>query len=123
MPKANYNDEVPPQLLNNSRYYPMFKVCSIFLLQISELILCLQYCELVSSVLYLQDCIGAIDGTHVKASVREHEQAKYIGRKGYATQNIMAACDFNMCFTFAWAGWEGTAHDTRIFQKHYVSQR
>ena len=27
----------------------------------------------------------------------------------------MAACDFNMCFTFAWAGWEGTAHDTRIF--------
>ncbi|KAJ0821873.1 putative harbinger transposase-derived nuclease domain-containing protein [Helianthus annuus] len=86
MPKANYNDEVPRQLLNNSRYYPMFK-----------------------------DCIGAIDGTHVKASVREHEQAKYIGRKGYATQNIMAACDFNMCFTFAWAGWEGTAHDTRIF--------
>ncbi|KAJ0895219.1 hypothetical protein HanPSC8_Chr09g0397941 [Helianthus annuus] len=54
MPKANYNDEVPRQLLNNSRYYPMFK-----------------------------DCIGAIDGTHVKASVREHEQAKYIGRKGY----------------------------------------
>ena len=27
----------------------------------------------------------------------------------------MAVCDFNMCFTFAWAGWEGTAHDTRIF--------
>ncbi|GJR17565.1 L10-interacting MYB domain-containing protein-like protein [Tanacetum coccineum] len=49
------------------------------------------------------------------ASVREHEQAKFIGRKGYATQNIMAACDFNMCFTFVWAGWEGTAHDTRIF--------
>ncbi|GJZ54141.1 putative nuclease HARBI1 [Tanacetum coccineum] len=46
-----------------------------------------------------------IDGTHVRASVREHEQAKYIGRKGYATQNIMAV----------WAGWEGTAHDTRIF--------
>ncbi|GKD61174.1 putative nuclease HARBI1 [Tanacetum coccineum] len=49
------------------------------------------------------------------ASVREHEQAKFIGRKGYATQNIMAACDFNMCFTFVWAGWEGTAHDTIIF--------
>nr|XP_043629055.1 uncharacterized protein LOC122600409 [Erigeron canadensis] len=29
----------------------------------------------------------------------------------------MAACDFNMCFTFAWAGWEGTAHDTRIFNE------
>ncbi|XP_071700423.1 uncharacterized protein [Rutidosis leptorrhynchoides] len=76
-PNTCYNEEVPPQILNDSRYYPMFK-----------------------------DCIGAIDGTHVRASVREHEQAKYIGRKGYATQNIMAACDFNMCFTFAWAGWE-----------------
>ncbi|KAJ0437641.1 putative harbinger transposase-derived nuclease domain-containing protein [Helianthus annuus] len=65
----------------------------------------------------VQDCIGAIDGTHVRASVREHEQPKYIGRKGYATQNIMAACDFNMCFTFAWAGWEGAAHDTRIFNE------
>ncbi|KAL4587334.1 hypothetical protein LXL04_000203 [Taraxacum kok-saghyz] len=63
------------------------------------------------------DCIGAIDGTHVKASVAQHEQAKYIGRKGYATQNIMAVCDFNMCFTFVWAGWEGTAHDTRIFNE------
>jgi hypothetical protein len=29
----------------------------------------------------------------------------------------MAACDFNMQFIFAVAGWEGTAHDSRIFQK------
>ncbi|XP_071726752.1 uncharacterized protein [Rutidosis leptorrhynchoides] len=60
-PNTRYNEEVSPQLLNNSRYYPIFK-----------------------------DCIGAIDGTHVRASVREHEQVKYIGRKRYATQNIMA---------------------------------
>ena len=53
----------------------------------------------------------------MKASVSQREQPKYIGRKGYATQNIMAACDFNMCFTFVWAGWEGTAHDTRIFNE------
>lgn len=51
-PNANYNEEVPPQILNDSRYYPMFK-----------------------------DCIGAIDGTHVRASVPTKEQAKYIGRK------------------------------------------
>ncbi|XP_021978756.1 uncharacterized protein LOC110874326 [Helianthus annuus] len=29
----------------------------------------------------------------------------------------MVVCDFNMCFTFVWAGWEGTAHDTRIFNE------
>ena len=65
----------------------------------------------------LKDCIGAIDGTHVRASVPQKDEVKYIGRKGYATQNIMAVCDFNMCFTFVWAGWEGTAHDTRIFNE------
>ncbi|XP_029128648.1 uncharacterized protein LOC114916346 [Cajanus cajan] len=27
----------------------------------------------------------------------------------------MAVCDWNMCFTFVLAGWEGTAHDARIF--------
>ncbi len=30
------------------------------------------------------------------------------------TQNVMAACDFDMCFTFVNAGWEGTATDLRI---------
>ena len=27
----------------------------------------------------------------------------------------MAACSFNMQFTFVWAEWEGSAYDTRIF--------
>ena len=27
----------------------------------------------------------------------------------------MVACSFDMQFTFVWAGWEGSAHDTRIF--------
>jgi hypothetical protein len=27
----------------------------------------------------------------------------------------MTVCDFRMCFTFVWAGWEGTLHDTHIF--------
>ena len=45
----------------------------------------------------------------------QDQQIPYIGRKGYPTQNILAVVDFNMCFTFAWAGWEGAAHDSRIF--------
>ena len=57
--------------------------------------------------------------THVKALVSEREQPKYIRRKEYATQNIMAVCDFNMCFTFVWAGWDGTTHDTRIFNEAF----
>jgi hypothetical protein len=61
------------------------------------------------------DCIGAIDGTHVSVVVREDKKIPYIGRKGIVTQNVMAACDFDLLFTFIMAGWEGAAHDTRIF--------
>ncbi|XP_016672600.1 uncharacterized protein [Gossypium hirsutum] len=61
------------------------------------------------------DCIGAIDGTHIAAILPPNEQIPYIGRKDIPTQNVMAVYDFNMCFTFVMAGWEGSAHDTRIF--------
>ncbi|KAL5547993.1 hypothetical protein UlMin_003224 [Ulmus minor] len=64
---------------------------------------------------YVKDCIRAIDGTHIRAKILVNEQIPYIGRKGFPTQNIMAACDFNMLFKFVWLGWEGSAYDTRIF--------
>ncbi|XP_019266253.1 PREDICTED: uncharacterized protein LOC109243728 [Nicotiana attenuata] len=64
---------------------------------------------------FFRDCIGAFDGTHVKARLPQGQEIPYIGRKGYPTKNILAVVDFNMCFTFAWAGWEGVAHDSRIF--------
>ncbi|XP_023743161.2 uncharacterized protein LOC111891338 [Lactuca sativa] len=87
-PNANYNETIPEHILNNPRYYPYFK-----------------------------DCIGAFDGTHVKASVLQHDQIKFIGQKNCVTQNIRPTCDFNTCFTFTWVGWEGTTHDTRIFNE------
>nr|XP_011466743.1 PREDICTED: uncharacterized protein LOC101303730 [Fragaria vesca subsp. vesca]XP_011466745.1 PREDICTED: uncharacterized protein LOC101303730 [Fragaria vesca subsp. vesca] len=77
----------PAEILGDSRYMPHFK-----------------------------DCIGAIDDIHVQAKISPSEQVPYIGRKGIPTQNIMAVCNFDMQFTFACAGWEGTAHDARVFQ-------
>ncbi|XP_075103436.1 uncharacterized protein LOC142178018 [Nicotiana tabacum] len=64
---------------------------------------------------FFRDCIGALDGIHVKARLPQGQEIQYIGRKGYPTQNILVIVDFNMCFTFAWVGWEGAAHDSRIF--------
>ncbi|KAG8391345.1 hypothetical protein BUALT_Bualt01G0178200 [Buddleja alternifolia] len=69
----------------------------------------------VDNRLLQEDCIGAIAGTHVKARLPQGKAIPYIGHKGFASQNILAVVDFNMCFTFAWAGWEGAAHDNRIF--------
>jgi hypothetical protein len=67
--------------------------------------------------LYFKNCNGAIDRTLVPVKIYLSKQISYISRKGTHTQNVMAVCDFCMCFTFVWAGWEGTVHDTRIFWK------
>jgi hypothetical protein len=40
----------------------------------------------------------------------------HVGRYGFATQNVMAVCDFDMRFISVVAGWPGSAHDTRIFR-------
>jgi hypothetical protein len=44
----------------------------------------------------LQNCIGAIDGTHVPVKIFSSKQITYIDRKGTHTHNIMAVCDFNV---------------------------
>ncbi|XP_062011522.1 uncharacterized protein LOC133728128 isoform X2 [Rosa rugosa] len=84
-PDPEFN-EMPEEISRDARYMPHFK-----------------------------NCIEAIDGVHVYASIPSRNQIPYIERKGIPTQNIMAVCNFDMQFTFACAGWEGIAHDTRIF--------
>jgi len=72
---------------------------------------------------HFNDCIGAIDGTHIPVTVPKSEQAKYIGRHSYASQNVMAVCDFDMRFTFVVMGWPGSAHDTRVFLDTLVTYK
>ncbi|XP_028793831.1 uncharacterized protein LOC114749507 [Neltuma alba] len=64
---------------------------------------------------FFKDAIGAIDGTHIQCVVPAAKRDKFIGRKGNPSQNVMAVCDWHMCFTFVLAGWEGSAHDAHIF--------
>ncbi|KMT07803.1 hypothetical protein BVRB_6g146160 [Beta vulgaris subsp. vulgaris] len=67
------------------------------------------------TIILCEDCIGCIDGTRITACIPEDQQMPYRGRKGIPTFNVMDVCDFDMCFTFVSAGWEGSAHDTRVF--------
>ncbi|RYR14429.1 hypothetical protein Ahy_B04g070984 [Arachis hypogaea] len=87
-PKDRDFKEVPTKLRNDDRYWPHFK-----------------------------NAIGAIDGTHVPVIVSTEDQIRFIGRKGIPTQNVMVACNFDMEFIFAFAGWEVIAHDT---SKYYL---
>jgi hypothetical protein len=58
--------------------------------------------------------VGAIDGTLVRASVPTEMQGRFRGRKGGMVQNVLAAITFDVKFSYVLAGWEGSAHDSRI---------
>ncbi|XP_066344631.1 uncharacterized protein [Miscanthus floridulus] len=63
---------------------------------------------------HFKDCIGALDGTHVRVFLSPEEQVRYIGKTGIATQNVLAVCDFDMRFTYVAAGQPGSLHDTSV---------
>jgi hypothetical protein len=64
---------------------------------------------------FLQDVIGAIDGTHINAYVTVEERQASRDRKGQVTQNCLAACDFNMKFIYMFSGWDGSTADSTMF--------
>ncbi|KAA8544664.1 hypothetical protein F0562_019489 [Nyssa sinensis] len=86
-PQQPDGSEIPLEIVNSSRFYPYFK-----------------------------NCVGAIDGTHVRVKVSNEDAPRYRGRKNYPTQNVLAACSFDLRFTYILPGWEGTAVDSRIIK-------
>ncbi|WKA10348.1 hypothetical protein VitviT2T_027923 [Vitis vinifera] len=63
---------------------------------------------------YFKDYIGAIDGSHFRVKVSNDVVQRYRGRKYYPTQNVLAACSFDLKFTYVLPSWEGSALDSRI---------
>jgi hypothetical protein len=63
---------------------------------------------------HFKDCIGALDGTHIRVALSPEEQVRYIGKMGIATQNVLAVCDFDMRFTYVSVGNPGAMHDTSV---------
>jgi hypothetical protein len=64
----------------------------------------------------MQNCIGAIDGTHIPITIAEEKAPPYRNRKGTLSQNVMVACDFDLNFTFISCGWEGSASDAGVLR-------
>ena len=74
---------------------------------------------------FFDACRGAVDGTHIPISiglraVKRHQKkpvpAAWRNRKGYYSQNVFACVDFDGNFRFVLAGWEGSAHDSRVIR-------
>ena len=64
---------------------------------------------------FFSRCLGAVDGSHFAVRTPLDEQPAWRNRKQQLTQNVMAACDFNGRFVYVLCGWEGSAHDGRVF--------
>lgn len=65
---------------------------------------------------WFKDCLGAVDGSLLYAFVSALDMARFRCRKSFISQNIFAACRFDLLFCFLLTGWEGSAADGRIFE-------
>ncbi|XP_010423370.1 PREDICTED: uncharacterized protein LOC104708484 [Camelina sativa] len=74
-----------PKLVKDSRYWPFF-----------------------------ENCIGALDDTHISVRPPSNSAEAYRGRKSEPTMNVLAICNFSMRFIFAYVGVPGRAHDTKV---------
>ncbi|KAG8364745.1 hypothetical protein BUALT_Bualt18G0030600 [Buddleja alternifolia] len=77
--------DVPPEIREDPRFYP-----------------------------YFLNCVGAVDGTHFPVTVGVDEQGPFRNKNGFLSQNVLAACSFDMKFHYVLAGWEGSAPDIRV---------
>ena len=82
---AKVDDPVAPQILSSYKYTP-----------------------------YFNDCIGALDGTHIPAFVPVAEQRPFRNRKKVLTLNVLGVANFDQTFSYVLTGWEGGAHDSRV---------
>ena len=84
-------DEVSPKIRLNPKFFPFFK-----------------------------DCRMALDGTHIPAFVPSSQAQPYRNRKGFLSQNVLAACSFDLLFTYVLTGWEGSAADSTVLADAYT---
>ncbi|ESK82974.1 nuclease harbi1-like [Moniliophthora roreri MCA 2997] len=68
----NADDPPSPYLNNNPKFWPFFK-----------------------------GCLGALDGSHIASSPAAADQSNSRNRKGFVSQNILAACSFLLQFLCA----------------------
>jgi hypothetical protein len=65
---------------------------------------------------FFKDALGAIDGSHIHSAPPSDRRGSHRNRKGYVSQNCLFACSFELSFTYALTGWEGSATDARVYE-------
>ncbi|CAN1337456.1 hypothetical protein LINPERPRIM_LOCUS37609, partial [Linum perenne] len=68
---------------------------------------------------HIKNCLGALDGTHVKVRTTIVDQPKYRNRKGEVSINVLGVCNPNGEFIYYLSSREGSAHDARVLRGSY----
>lgn len=64
---------------------------------------------------FFDRCIGAIDGTHIRAFASLDDHVVLRNRKGFLSQNCLFICDFQFRFTYSLCGWDGSVADASLW--------
>ena len=65
---------------------------------------------------FFKGMVGAIDGSHININCPVSMRDACHNRKGFLLQNCLFACSFDMLFTYALCGWEGSTSDARLWE-------
>ena len=69
---------------------------------------------------FFHDCIGAVDGTHIRTftSINDHPYMR--NHKGYISQNCLFICCFDFSFVYALTGWDGLTADAKLWHDAHM---
>ena len=78
---------------------------------------CINTSNLCFFILIFKDAVGAINKTHIPASVPSVQQMAYTNRHRVQSQNVLAIYDHDMRLEYVYTDWEGSARDVRILNR------
>ncbi|PPD68285.1 hypothetical protein GOBAR_DD34838 [Gossypium barbadense] len=65
---------------------------------------------------WFKNCLGVLDGTHIKIRVPTIDKPRYRTRKGDIATNMLGVCTPEMQFVYVLPGWEGSVADGRVLR-------
>ena len=70
---------------------------------------------------HIPNCIGFIDGSHIRLESRPDGDNDYTNRKGFPSIQLQAIVDNKTIITDMFVGWPGSVHDARVFRNSPIA--